>query len=144
MAVTVKAIRLWRMELENKPGALANMLEPLARAGADLHVVMAYRYHGHESKAAIEIFPVSGKKARAAAQAAGLHETSIPVLLVEGHNKPGLGYAMTKAIADAGINMAFLVTQVIGEKYSAVCGFEKEEDSRKASALIKKATAGRG
>ncbi|MGI9072798.1 MAG: hypothetical protein ACR2JB_16140 [Bryobacteraceae bacterium] len=62
MAATVKAIKLWRREIQNKPGALAKTLEPLATEGADLQVVMGYRYPGHEEKAAIELHPVPGKK----------------------------------------------------------------------------------
>jgi hypothetical protein len=48
---------------------------------------------------------------------------------------------MTQAIAEAGVNLDFLVAQVIGRKYSAVLGFENEVDADKASALIKKAAA---
>ena len=40
MPVKVKNISLWRKEVENKPGALAKTIEPLAKTGADLHVVM--------------------------------------------------------------------------------------------------------
>lgn len=141
MAVTVKKVTLWRSEVENKPGVLANVLEPLANAGADLQVVMGYCYPGNESKAAIELYPVSGRKSIAAAQAAGLSASSIPTLLVEGDNKAGLGYTTAKAIAEAGINISFLVAQVIGRKYSAVFGFETDADASKAATLIKKATA---
>ena len=141
MAVTVKKVTLWRSEVENKPGVLANALGPLANAGADLQVVMGYRYPGNESKAAIELYPVSGNKSIAAARAAGLSASSIATLLVEGDNKAGLGYATAKAIADAGINISFLVAQVIGRKYSAVFGFESEAEARKAATLIKRATA---
>ena len=144
MAVTVKKITLWRSEVENRPATLASALEPLAGAGADLQVVMGYRYPGDESKAAIELYPVSGRKSAAAAQAAGLSASTIPTLLVEGDNKPGLGYAIAKAIGDAGINMGFVVAQVIGRKYSAILGFATEEDARKASALLRKTTAPRG
>jgi hypothetical protein len=143
MAATVKTIKLWRSEVENKPGVLAGTLEPLANAGADLHVVMAYRYPGNESKAAIELYPVAGKKATAAAQSAGLSAAPISVLLVEGDNKPGLGHAIAKAMSDAGINTAFLVAQTIGKRYSAVVGFETDEDTRRAAALIRKAVAGK-
>ena len=51
MAVTVKKAILWRREVDNQPGMLANTLHPLSEAGADLHVVMAYRYPGGENKA---------------------------------------------------------------------------------------------
>ncbi len=71
MAVTVKRAILWRREVDNQPGMLANTLHPLSEAGADLQVVMAYRYPGGENKAAIELHPVSGKKSVAAAQRAG-------------------------------------------------------------------------
>jgi len=51
---------------------LASALRPLSEAGADLQVVMAYRYPGAEDKGVIELYPVSGRKVSAAAQAAGL------------------------------------------------------------------------
>ena len=77
----------------------------------------------------------------AAAQAAGLIPSAIPTLLVEGDDKPGLGYAIAQAVAGAGINFAFFVAQVIGQKYSVVMGFETEDDAKKAIPAIKKAAA---
>jgi hypothetical protein len=143
MAVTVKAIKLWRREVENKPGSLAETLEPLADADADLQVVMGYRYPGHEEKAAIELHPVAGKKLTAAAQRAGLRDASIATLLVQGDNRPGLGHAIARAIADGGINLDFLVAQVIEGSYSAVLGFGSQADLKKAAPLINKATSGK-
>jgi hypothetical protein len=139
MALTVKKITLWRGEVANKPGTLGKVLGPLACAGADLQVVMGYHYHGAGDKAVVEVYPVSGKKATAAAKGAGLGASAIPTLLVEGENKTGLGAAISQAIAGAGINIGFLVAQVIGTKFSAVIGFRDEAASRKAAALIKKA-----
>ena len=141
MPVRVKNIVLWRKEVENRTGVLAQTLEPFAGAGADLHVVMAYRYPGDESRAAIELYPVTGKKLTAAASGMGLAASSIPTLLVEGDNRPGLGHSIAQAIADAGINVSFLVAQVIGRRYSAVIGFETDVDAKKAATLIKKAMA---
>jgi hypothetical protein len=138
MAVTVKKITLWRCEVENKPGALGNVLGPLADAGADLQVVMGYHYRGEAGKAAVEVSPVSGKKAITAARAAGLSASSIPTLLVEGDDKPGLGRTIAEALAGAGINLGFLVAQVFGKRFSAVIGFEDEAAARKAATLIKK------
>src|SRR5260370_28126859 len=76
---------------------------------------MAYRYPGGENKAAIELYPVSGKKSAAAAQRAGLAPSSISTLLVESDNRPGLGHAIAKAVGDAGINMSFVMAQVVGQ-----------------------------
>ena len=46
-------------------------------------------------------------------------------MLVQGDNRSGLGHTTTQAIADGGINLAFLVTHVIGKKYA-----EREELAR--------------
>ena len=140
MPVTVKKVALWRRELDNRPGALAGILEPLVRAGADFQVAMGYRFPGNETRAAVELAPVTGKKSAAAAQQAGLEPSSIPTLVVSGDDRPGLGYALAQGMADAGINMAFLVAQVVGRKYSAVCGFESEADADRAVAIIKRAS----
>lgn len=139
MPVTVKRITLWRKDLENKAGTLAGTLEPLAKAGADLQVVMGYRYPGEGGKAAVELYPIANKKATEAAQGAGLIASTIPALLVEGDNKAGVGHSMLQAIAEAGINLDFLVAHVIGKKYSAVIGFDNDADALTATALIKKA-----
>jgi hypothetical protein len=141
MPVTVKSISLWRREVENQPGSLAHTLEPVTKAGANLHVLMGYRYPGDGTKAAIELYPVAGKKVTAAASEAGLSASSIPTLLVEGDDKPGLGFAIAQAIAEAGVNMTFFVAQSIGRRFSAVLGFETEADAKTAALLIKKTTA---
>jgi hypothetical protein len=140
MPVKVKRITLWRKELENRAGTLAGTLEPLAKAGADLQVVMGYCYPGDRTKAAVEVFPIGNKKTTAAAQGAGLAAAEIPALHVEGENRTGLGHSIAQTLADAGVNLDFLVAQVIGRKYSAVLGFENDADAVKATALIKKAT----
>jgi len=138
VALTVKKIALWRKEVENAAGILAGALAPLAHAGANIHVVMAYRYPGRESKGAIELYPVTGKKSATAAKEAGFSASDIPVLLVEGDNRAGLGYATAQAIAGAGISLDFLVAQVVGKKYSAVFGFESNADAAKCAAIIRK------
>lgn len=139
--MTVKRITLWRTEVANRPGVLSQTLDPLAASGADLQVVMGYRYPGSETKAAIEVYPISGKKHSSAAATVGLAASAIPALLVEGNNKPGLGQAIAGAMADAGLNLGFLIAQVVGKKFSAVVGFANEADAKTATPLIKKATA---
>jgi hypothetical protein len=141
MPVTVKNITLWRKEIENQVGTLAHTLEPVTKAGANLHVLMGYRYPGDGTKAAIELYPVAGKKVIAAASEAGLSASSIPTLLVEGDDKLGLGFTIAQAIAGAGINMTFFVAQALGRRFSAVLGFESEADAKTATPLIKKAAA---
>ena len=141
MPVTVKDISLWRKEVDNQVGTLAHTLGPVTKAGANLHVLMGYRYPGEGTRAAIELYPIAGKKVTAAASEAGLSASSIPTLLVEGDDKPGLGLAIAQAMAGAGINMTFFVAQAIGRRFSAVLGFDTEADAKTAAPLIKKAAA---
>ena len=141
MPLRVEPIRLWRAEVDNEPGVLAQTLEPLAEAGANLQVVMGYRVPGDRARAAIEIFPVTGARVLLAAQAAGLSEAAIGVLHVESDNRPGLGHAIAKALADAGINVDFFLAQVSGRRHTTVIAFDSREDADRAIPLIKGAAA---
>lgn len=138
MAVTVKRAALWRASVADTPGALAGVLEPLAQAGADLRVVMGYRM-GQSGGAVIEVFPVTGKKAVAAATSVGLSASPIPCLLVEGDNRAGLGAKMARAVADMGVNISFLMAETVGRKFSAVFGFDGDAAAAAASKAIKAA-----
>jgi hypothetical protein len=140
MAITVQKTVLWRKELKNQPGTLASALEPLAQSETDLKLVMLYRFPGTD-EGAIEVHPISGRKAIGIARSTGLAPSSIPVLLVEGDNRTGLGYALAKAVADSGINVSFLMAQVVGRRYAAVFGFENDTDATKTATLIKRVAA---
>jgi hypothetical protein len=139
MALSVKKVTLWRREVENRPGSLAQTLAPLAEAGANLSVVMGYRYPSHPDKAAVELYPVTGAKATKAAKAAGLVASELPCVMVEGDNRAGLGHAVASRLAEQGVNMVFLIAMVIGRKYTAVLGFENNADATLGMRLIKAA-----
>ena len=135
MALTLKEITLWRRNMANTPGTMARVLEPLS--GTDLTVVMAYRIPGQGSQAVVELFPVTGKRATARAQASGLVPADVPALLVQGTNRAGIGFQTTTAFAEAGINLAFLVTQVIGTRFSSIYGFDSDADRGQAIQILK-------
>lgn len=143
MAVTVRKITVWRTEVDNRTGALAQMLDELSAARGSLDVLMGYRIPGQHERAVIEVWPVSGKKMSQAAGAVGLRPSETPTLLVTGDDRPGLGHSMARALADAGINMVFLVAQVVGRRYSAVFGFESAVDADRSVGLLKRAKPGK-
>jgi hypothetical protein len=139
MAITVKKAKLWRKEVAHQPGVLADVLEPLAATGTNLRVVMGYALPGEANWAAIELFPITGAKAIRAAKAAGLAASPIACLLVAGDDRAGLGAKMARAVADAGVNISFLMAEVIGRKFSAVFGFAGDADADAAAKAIKSA-----
>jgi len=142
MSLTIRKITLWRGKIPHRPGALAEVLEPLAAGRSNLEVLMGYREAG-SLDAVVELWPVSGKKMSQAVEGAGLSPSAIPTLLVNGSNRPGLGHTIARALAESGINVAFLVAQVVGRQYSAVFGFENDADAARATKLIRAAEAGR-
>jgi hypothetical protein len=139
VAVSIRKVTLWRTQVQHRPGDLAELLEPLAEAGADLQIVMGYRVPGQKDSAVVEVAPISTRKAAQAAERGGLAAGGAPTLLVLGDNRPGLANRIARALAESGVNIAFLVAQVVGRRYSAVFGFESEADLDKASDRIRAA-----
>lgn len=143
MAVAVKKAVLWRRELENRPGTLAEALKPFADARVNLKVVMGYVFPNDRSRAALEVYPVTGAKAERAARAGGLEAfTGVHSLVVEGDDRAGLAHDVAAALAGAGVNISFAVVEVVGKKYKGVFGFESAGDADKAAGLIKNAAKG--
>ena len=141
MTVKITRVKLWRTKISNRPGVLADTLEPLAQAGVDLKVVMKYSAPGQSSHATVEIFPGSSRRSVLAARAAGFSLSPTPLLLVEGENRPGLAYAIANTIAWAGIVVRFLTAQEVGLRYSALLGFRTDDEAKKAASLIRKVAA---
>jgi hypothetical protein len=143
MAVSIRKLTLWRTEVAHRPGALADLLDPLAAAGADLQIVMGYRIPGQKDRAVIELAPLGTRKLAKAAAVGGLTSGGAPTLLVVGDNRPGLANRIARALAATGVNIAFLVAQVVGRRYSALFGFENEADLDKAADRIRAAVTAR-
>jgi hypothetical protein len=140
MGVTVKRATLWRTETRNSPGMLARTLHPLAGSHTDLQIVIGYAYPDRQS-AAIEVYPVESRPAKAAAMRAGLTTCDFPCLVVTGDNRPGLSYEIANSLSEAGINLNFFIAQKIGKQYTALFGFEAQSEADLAAQLIRKATA---
>ena len=81
-----------------------------------------------------------GKKAQEAAQNAGLARADrLATLRLEGNDKAGLGSKITRAIADAGINVRGVSAMAMGGKFVAYIGFDSAEDAERAAKAIKSA-----
>jgi len=137
MAISIKKLTLWSAEIANRPGTLGRTLEPLAEAGIDLGVVMAYDKPDDRARSVVEVAPVTGAKATRAAKAGGLSASPIPCLLVEGDNRAGIGHAMTAALGAAGINIHFTVALAVGKKFRTIFGFGQEANLDAATRTIR-------
>jgi predicted amino acid-binding ACT domain protein len=134
--LSVKSVQLWILHGADRKGMLADALEPLVEAGANLQIVMGYRFPGELDRAAVEVFPIDGPTQEATARKLGFELSDTPCLRVDGDDRKGLGAEMSRALSEAGISMAFLVAQTVGRKFTAVIGFLTEEDAAKAAKII--------
>ena len=139
MALEVTKVAVWAGEIQDKPGGLAEKLDALAAAGADLEFVIARREAKKKGKGVVFVAPIKGVKQAAAARKAGLKKaTTLCSLRVTGPNKKGAGAELTCALAEAGINLRGLSAAKIGRKYVLYLAFDKAADSTQAARVMRK------
>jgi len=138
MALTASRVDIWAGSIEDKPGGLAAVLQPLAEAGAKLEYVMARRSPEKKGTGVVFVTPIKGARQAAAARKAGLHKTkSLFAVKVEGPDKAGLGAAITGALAEKGINVRGLSASVIGRKFVLWLALDTAKDASKAGRILR-------
>lgn len=142
MALRVSREEVWAGEMPDQPGGLARALEALAGAGASLDCVIARRRPEDPGAGMVFVTPVKGKAAQEAARDAGLKPAAqIATLRVEGPDRPGLGSRLTRAIADAGVNVRGVSAMVIGNRFVAYVGLDSPDDLARATRAVKSVEA---
>jgi hypothetical protein len=138
MSLTVTKVDVWAAQIEDKPGGLAKLLGALAGAGANLECVIARRDPSKAGAGVAFLTPVKGADVRKAAKAEGLTPAeNLATLKVEGNDAPGLGFKITSAIADSGVNLRGVSGAVIGRKFVVYLGFDGNADADKAARALR-------
>jgi hypothetical protein len=107
MSYSTTRVSVWVGEIEDHPGALADKLEALRRAGANLEFVIVRPTAPLSNVGVLFAAPLIGAKQTAAATAAGLRPTeSIYGLRITGPDRPGLLAEICRALGNAGINIS--------------------------------------
>lgn len=137
MAYSIQKVAVWTGEIKDRPGALAEKMEALAQAGANLEFVIARRTS--RGKGIVFMAPVKGaRQIRAAAAADIVKSDKAYALRIEGTDKAGIGATVTKTLADAGINVRGATAFAIGKKCVFYLAFDTPEDSTKARRILNK------
>ena len=114
-------------------------MDPLKEAGTNLEFVISRRTPEEPGTGVVFVTPVKGARQVKAAEAAGFSKTeSLHSVRVEGSDKPGLGVAMTRALAEAGLNLRGFSAAAIGRKFVAHLALDSVEDAQKAVKALKK------
>ncbi len=138
MALKVTRADVWVASIDDRPGGLAEKLEALAEAGAQLEFVIARRAPDKPGTGVVFLTPLKGAAQTRAAKKPGFGKTeSLHSLRVEGPDKPGLGARMTRAMAGAGINLRGLSAAAIGPRCVVHLAFDSAADANKAARLLK-------
>ena len=137
MAVNVLKIDVWTGEIEDRSGGLADKIEAVTEAGANLEFVISRRAPEKRGTGVVFLAPVKGAAQTNAAKRAGLRRsTNLRSLRVEGPDRAGLGSKITLALADAGINMRGLSAAALGRRSVVYFAFDTGSDANKARAIL--------
>jgi hypothetical protein len=139
MALKVNKVDVWAGDLNDVPGGLADVLDRLSAGGASLEFVIARRSDKHPGSGKVFVTPVTAGRAKDAAGRAGLqHANKMGTIRVEGTDARGMGAKMTRAMADAGINVRGVSAAVIGGKFVAYIGLDSDEDADRAMSALRR------
>lgn len=138
MAMTVSRVDVWVAGMQDTPGAAAEKLGALAAAGAKLEFVLARRAPEKPGTGVLFVCPLSGPKEQKAAKACGFHKSkTLRGLRVEGPDKAGMGAAITRALAEKGLNLRGMSAAVIGRRFVLYLALDSAADAAKAARVLK-------
>jgi hypothetical protein len=139
MKHSVSRTDVWAATIDDRPGGLAEKLEALAAAGANLEFLIGRRMPEQRGKGVVFVTPLKGVKQLKAAQRAGFEKTeSLHSLRVEGSDKVGTGAKLTKALADGGVNLRGISAAAFGKKFVLHLALDSAKDAAKAAGILKK------
>ena len=144
MAVEISKVDVWSGEIKDRCGGLAEKIEAVAEAGANLEFVIARRSPNKPGTGLVFMAPLRGAAQTQAARAAGLEkDPKVYTLRLEGPNRLGLGAKITRAVADAGINMRGLSGTALGRRCAIYLAFDSNAHAAEARRILKKALSGK-
>ena len=139
MALKATKAQVWAVTIDDRVGGVAEKLEPLAAAGAQLEMVLARRTPEAKGKGMLFVTPVKGAKVIRAAKQAGMGSPeSIHSVRIEGTDQRGLGARIARALGDAGVSFRGISGVAIGRKFVSYLACDSAEDQAKAIAALKK------
>jgi len=140
MSLKVEKVDVWAASLADKPGALAEALETLSKAGAGLDFVVARRAPDKPGEGVVFVSPLRGDaEVAAGAQAGFASAESLHSVRIEGDNRAGIGAELTGRLADAGLNLRGLSAAVIGERFIVYLALDSDQDAQQAMDILRQA-----
>jgi len=132
-------MKAFAIELENRPGTVAEVLEAIAQRGINITSVGGTSAGG---KGALALLTNDESGTRSALAAAGIEAREFDVVGVTLPHEPGTLATATRRLADAGVNLELLLpTDVSGSDVSVAIGVDKLDAAREALGELVTASA---
>ena len=137
MDLFVEHVDVWVAPIEDKPGALADVLSTLRDAGADLDFIIARRAPNDPGKGVMFVTPLQGDREIAAAAQVGFNVThTLHSVRVVSPDRPGIAAELTQKLADARINLRGFSAAVIGTQFIAYIAVDSLQDANQAIEIL--------
>lgn len=139
MALKVERIKVWAASIADRPGALAEKLTALARAGANLDFIFARSLGEQPGAGVVCVTPLKGAVQIRAAKAVGFaHFTRIHTVRVEAPDAPGLASRVAQRLAQAGLNLRGFSASAHGKRGVIFVAFDSGADAAQAVRALKR------
>jgi len=140
MDLLVERVEVWAAPIQDRPGALAEMLKGLHKAGADLQFIIARRSPDKPGTGVVFVTPLQGERQIRTASQLGFNVTqSLHSIRVMGLDRAGIVAELAQALAEGGINLRGLSASVIGSQFVAHVAVDSVEDTVKVMDLLARA-----
>jgi len=138
MKLDISRVDVWAASIKDRPGGLAQKLDALAQASANLEFVIARRAPEKPGTGVLFVTPMKGARQVKAAKQAGFKKTaSLHGLRIAATDKPGLGAKLAQQLADADINLRGFSAAAIGKRAIFHLAFDSSTDTGKAVRCLK-------
>jgi hypothetical protein len=139
MDLLVEHVDVWAATIQDKPGALSNVLGALRDAGADLQSIIARRSPEAPGKGVVFVTPLQGDREIDAAAQVGFNVThTLHSVRVMGPDRRGIAAELTQKLAEGGINLRGFSASKIGSQFIAYVAVDSLDDANKAIAVLEK------
>ena len=139
MKLEIGRVDVWVAGITDRPGGLAEKLQGLVEAGANLEFLLARRAPGQRQKAVVFAAPIQGAKQTKAARELGFHKSkSLHGLRVSGPDKPGLGLMLSQSLAKADINLRGFSGVAVGKRAVFHIALDTVSDAGKAARVLRR------
>lgn len=137
MNLIIERADVWSASVDDSPGGMVGVLEPLKEVGADFDLIIGRRSPEAPGKGVVFVTPLRGDKEIAAAASAGFNiARSIHSVRIQGHNRAGLAADIAECLASADINLKGFSAAELGTRFVMYLGLDSEADADKTVSVL--------